>query len=66
MLQVVADSAALDELLKEIPEPTDEMVKSERTLLTLDLIHGSKDAIGLLADCSLGAVGYQLAVYTYE
>ena len=55
---MLGDSDALDELLKEIPEPTEEMVKSERTLLTLDLIQGSRDAIGLLADYSLGAVGY--------
>lgn len=47
----------LDELLKEIPEPTDEMVKTEHALLTLDLIQGSRDAIGPLADYPLGAVG---------
>ena len=56
-MQVLADSDALDEILKEIPEPTEEMVKSEHTLLTLDLIQGSRDAIGPLADCLLGAVG---------
>jgi hypothetical protein len=56
--QVLKDSDTLDELLKEIPEPSEEMVKSERTLLTLDLIQGSRDAIGPLADYSLGAVGY--------
>ncbi len=47
----------LGEILKDIPEPTEEMVKSEHTTLTLDLIQGSRDSLGLWPEVDLGAVG---------
>lgn len=59
--QVLSDGDPLGELLTEIPEPTEEMVKSDPACLTLDLIQGSRDSIGLSADL-LGAVGVVFTV----
>lgn len=53
---MLGEEDQLGELLKEIPEPTEEMVKSEHTMLTLDLIQSSRDATGLWADPFIGAV----------
>lgn len=55
--QILTEDDPLGELLKDIPEPTEEMVKSEHTTLTLDLIQGSRDSIGLWPEVDLGAVG---------
>lgn len=42
----MSEDDPLEDLLRDIPEPTDEMVANEHTSLTLDLIHGSNDSIG--------------------
>ena len=64
--QVLSDDDPLGEILKDIPEPTEEMVKSEHTTLTLDLIQGSRDSIGLWPEVDLGAVSVVLTQSSHE
>ncbi len=52
----------MSEVLKDIPDPTDEMVKNEHTSMTLDLIHGSRDTIGVCLFVCGGAIGFVVVV----
>ena len=56
-LQVLKEDDPLGEILKEIPEPSQDMLKSDHTCLTLDLIQGSRDTLGPWTELILGAVG---------